>query len=391
MGNVVVGSLQVNVEANTATFVGDLGKASDAAEGFAGRTRGSMMESREAIRLVGEEVGVHLPRGLTNLISGIGPVGTAFSAMLPLAGVVAAVKILADLVQKQHETAEAAAHAWDGVDQAAASALGHVNQQLLRTDGELRTLTGDYLGALKDKLREIDAASLADLDAQLDKLAQSAVGAFDKMKVGWLQWALLAKQDWGSKEAAARLDDLKQKVDELTAKGDGKAVGQAIAQGLANAQGRLNDLVASQKTQFTPGTAQAVEAYQKLVGVLRDANEVQVKMSENATKQKDIAQIHFDDDSAKRATEAWEQQQRGLEKYERALDEYDKNRKKVAADAIQSAEDEAAEQLRASEAVQSILAKASQAEAEEAARHAEAMAKVDIAASRRILRCLIEK
>lgn len=378
MGNVVVGSLQVDLIANTAQYTGDLGKAGDSAEEFGRRASSSMREGREGAKLLEEAFGVSVPRGLNTLIVSLGPLGSMFAAAFPIVGAIAAIKIISELVEKHRQAAEEMSKAWDGVDKAGASAMAHVNAQLLRTDEELKNLTGNYLAALKDKFAQIDQSKLEEITSQVDNLSKHAVEAFAKMSVSWTQWLFLAKRDWGSKEASDRLTELQQKVDELNAKGDEKGVGDAIAQALANAQGRLDQLIQKQKTEFTPGTAQAVEAHQKLIPVLQEMAALYGKISEDASKQKEVAQIKFDDASAKRAEEAWNKQQEGLRRYEHALEEFEKHRQKVAVAVAKAAEEEAEAQMKATEAVNQLLAKQNQEEAAEATRHQDVMTQLEI-------------
>jgi hypothetical protein len=70
----------------------------------------SFREARGGIMLLTEEIGVHLPRELTMLLAHIMPVGIAFEAMLPILGVVAAIKVIGDLIEKHEKLAEAQRH-----------------------------------------------------------------------------------------------------------------------------------------------------------------------------------------------------------------------------------------------------------------------------------------
>jgi hypothetical protein len=108
--SVVVGTLQVDLVANTATFTYDLDQAGKSAGEFGKRASSGMGEAREGARLLEEAFGVRLPRGLTNLLSSIGPLGAAFSAALPIAGVVAAIAVVNELVAKHQCTADFISH-----------------------------------------------------------------------------------------------------------------------------------------------------------------------------------------------------------------------------------------------------------------------------------------
>src|ERR1700704_1035417 len=97
----VVGTLTVDLVANTPTFTADLGKAGNSLDelGRKAKTAGkdldfSMLAARGGMALMGEELGVHIPRPLQTLIAGIPGVGTAFATLLPIIGAVFAVELI---------------------------------------------------------------------------------------------------------------------------------------------------------------------------------------------------------------------------------------------------------------------------------------------------------
>src|ERR1700691_2145566 len=109
----VIGTLTVNLEANTSQFSGDLGKAScnlkvfaDDAEDAGGRTEYSMGEARHSVMMLGEEFGVHLPRGLTTFIAGLGPIGPALEAAFPFLAIAAGATLLIEHLGKVKEAEE---------------------------------------------------------------------------------------------------------------------------------------------------------------------------------------------------------------------------------------------------------------------------------------------
>jgi hypothetical protein len=96
--------------ANTATFTADLGKAGNSLDGFGKQAQGagdamdfSMQKSRGAMMLMGEELGVHLPRELRTLIAEIPGIGVAMEALLPIMGIVFAVGMIEKYITKTRE------------------------------------------------------------------------------------------------------------------------------------------------------------------------------------------------------------------------------------------------------------------------------------------------
>src|ERR1700723_3414873 len=114
----VVGTLTVDLVANTATFTADLGKAGNSVEGFGkqaeeagGKVDYSMMEARHGVMMLGEEFGIHLPRGLTTFIASLGPVGAAMEAAFPFLAIILGATLLIEHITKIGEAAEKAAEA----------------------------------------------------------------------------------------------------------------------------------------------------------------------------------------------------------------------------------------------------------------------------------------
>src|SRR5260370_11776596 len=89
-----VGTLEVDLVANTATFTGDMAKAGQQAKTSARGIQDSfnnidIREARGSIMLLGEEIGIHLPRHVQRFIAelpGVAPlIGKAFSAFAVIA------------------------------------------------------------------------------------------------------------------------------------------------------------------------------------------------------------------------------------------------------------------------------------------------------------------
>jgi hypothetical protein len=109
-----VGALIVRLQAETAQFREDMGKvksdladlkggADQAGEGIAT----SMTKARGGLMLAEDAAGVRLPRALNTLLAGIPGVGAAFSAMLPVVGVLAAIEVVSKLAERHAALAAA--------------------------------------------------------------------------------------------------------------------------------------------------------------------------------------------------------------------------------------------------------------------------------------------
>jgi hypothetical protein len=110
--------LKIRVEADTGS-VKDLGssledvakKAVTGGDSFSGleakvdRTQHSMLEARHSVMLLGEELGVHVPRAVSVLISEIGPVGAALELAFPVLGALALAAVVEQLADKSSKLA----------------------------------------------------------------------------------------------------------------------------------------------------------------------------------------------------------------------------------------------------------------------------------------------
>src|ERR1700677_2944204 len=106
--------LSVDLQTKTATFQSGMADAAKSARGafteiksgageMSGEVGGSMMEARHGVMLLGEEFGVHLPRGVTSFLASIGPVGAAMEAAFPFLAIAVGATILIEHLVKMHE------------------------------------------------------------------------------------------------------------------------------------------------------------------------------------------------------------------------------------------------------------------------------------------------
>jgi colicin import membrane protein len=186
-----VGALIVKLQAETAQFREDMGKVKSdldnlkpAADGAGEGIKTSMEKARGGLMIVEESTGVRLPRALTRLIAGIPGVGAAFSTMLPLLGVMAAIVIIDKLIEK-HKAAEEAMHkvAEAAADASIKGVIGFTNlgDKLIEAQNKADELAGDHLGALRGQLELLDHASLKDLIQSLQEVTTEADKTFEAM------------------------------------------------------------------------------------------------------------------------------------------------------------------------------------------------------------------
>src|ERR1700677_2541498 len=162
--------LSVDLQTKTATFQSGMADAARSArESFQeiksganemGRaTSGSMMEARHGVMMLGEEFGVHLPRGLTTFIASLGPVGAAMEAAFPFLAIILGATLLIEHLVKVGEAAEKAAEAGHKLDDDMTLGVNHAKEALIDAAIEARKLAGEPawdLIAEKMKLQDVD-------------------------------------------------------------------------------------------------------------------------------------------------------------------------------------------------------------------------------------------
>lgn len=162
-----VWQLSVNLETKTAVFTSGLADAAKAARTsfqdikqgaseMGASTRGSMMEARHSVMMLGEEFGVHVPRGIAMFITSLGPVAAAMEAAFPFVALALAAKLLIDHLGKTQEEGAKTAAAWKKVADIGAEAFDVMQNRLTQAEIRADELAGKHLEALEKKLQLID-------------------------------------------------------------------------------------------------------------------------------------------------------------------------------------------------------------------------------------------
>jgi hypothetical protein len=218
-----VGALIIKLQAETAQFREDMGKVKQdlddlgnkGGEAGEGMSHG-MHEAKGSLMLVEESVGVHLPRHLNALIVQIPGVGAAFAAMLPIVGVIAAITIIAKLIEKHQEMKdeiEKAGQAETVFGTAVQTVFNNLDDKLLQAALKADELSGNHLAALHKQLILIDHQSFKELAQQFDYVAKAADAALAEIKTHWYE---AGKGALGAKHA---FDEFKVGYDSLLAQG----------------------------------------------------------------------------------------------------------------------------------------------------------------------------
>jgi hypothetical protein len=219
-----VWTLSVDLQTRTATFQSGMADAAKAARGsfndiksgaedMARSTGGSMSEARHGVMLLGEEFGVHLPRGVTSFLTSLGPIAGAMEAAFPFLAIAVGAKILIDHLEKTGDSAAKVSAAWSKVGDIGAEAFDKMQGKLTAAQIRADELAGNHLAALELKLRQIDHSTMQDVISEIGKMGAAADEAFKQSEHGWFMRMLMGQADLGP--AKAQLDGYLSEIDKL--------------------------------------------------------------------------------------------------------------------------------------------------------------------------------
>jgi hypothetical protein len=197
-----VGALIIKLQAETAQFREDMGKVKGDLAGLTGQSQEtgkamdfSMQEAKGSMMLLGEETGVRIPRHLQTLIAQIPGVGAAFSAMLPLVGVTAAIAIIIKLHDKIEATEDKIATfgaAWASATSTTVDKVGALDVEILKLQDSTAKLygkvpqNGPAIAAMEalEKINSLDSGIMKAIGDMQKLMTSQDVGLFDQLLTG---------------------------------------------------------------------------------------------------------------------------------------------------------------------------------------------------------------
>jgi hypothetical protein len=254
--------LSVDLQTKTATFQSGLGEAARSARGafsdiksgsqeMGSAVSGHMMEARHGVMLLGEEFGVHLPRGVTTFLASIGPVGAAMEAAFPFLAIAVGATLLLEHLAKLRSEGEELTQEQVKFGTAIQNAFNQLDEKLISAQIKADELRNDHLGALRGELELIDKQSMDDLLHAFDEVAKSADVVFGQLTASFYQFGI------GSDGAKHALDDLLNHYTLLQKQGkDGEASG-LLTGTLKQAQQVLAAQQKMQSITYGPGRSMA--------------------------------------------------------------------------------------------------------------------------------------
>lgn len=166
----------------------------------------SSFEAQGAVRLLGEEVGVHMSRHISRFISQLPGVGTAMAAAFNVFAIVGVVEVLGQVVNKITEVwhaAEKNADAWRKIEQTARDANEKIEKEIDAQEKKYIELTqGPVAGLIFEigHMRSVAIEAFKEIEKQMDEVQKQFAE-----EGGGMQWMI----GMGS-QARALAEDVKK-------------------------------------------------------------------------------------------------------------------------------------------------------------------------------------
>jgi hypothetical protein len=210
---------------DASTYSAAIDKAQKQLDQFKGKSEetgksvaGSMRQSRESVMMLGEEIGIHLPRGLRNFVTELPGVATAMNAAFDTIAVIALISVVveagrkvAEFISKSEEAGRAQTKAWN--DSLAAMKMT-VEEQTVSNDklqDQVDKLEHKPRNALKDAIDEavVSAGKLG------DKLTEDIKKISDGIKEEnvWQRMGVLGQ---GNSPVKGELENYQERIAKIT-------------------------------------------------------------------------------------------------------------------------------------------------------------------------------
>ena len=294
-----VWTLSVDLQTRTATFQSGMSDAAKAARGsfndikqgareMGAETGYSMGEARHGVMLLGEEFGLHLPRGVTSFLASLGPVGAAMEAAFPFLAIAVGATFLIEKLTKLGDEAAKSGKEWTAISEDVSKWGENSRKELLDVQIQLDKLNGDKLKELQDTLKKIDLTTLEHLKSEFDGVSKKADEAFTKMRSSWLMTQIGMGNGVGDVQEmfASAMD----KINADLAKGDQKKLAadlKAASDQMWNLAAPTYDLVQRLHEAHNETGATRIAADEHYQALLK-AHGVMVGMTKELTDQEKI-------------------------------------------------------------------------------------------------------
>jgi hypothetical protein len=284
-----IGEVNISLRMSLAQFKTDTADgaaaANKATKQIADDTSSNIGNARGSLMLLGEEIGVHIPRHLQSFITELPGVGTALNAAFASVAVLALIELIAKVVEKVQEFkqhSEDVANAMEHAGDKGRAAMQKLDDEFQKLTIQIDKLKGNDLKALQDSLAEIDRTKLENLAKQFTDLQAEAANTFEAFKVNWFQNLV----GLGNNEALNNLKEgfeiVTDRVKRFQAAGDSIAAGNELQLAII----KINDALSKPIKDNT--IVDQLKSELQYLNLMADAHE---KITRNADASKEILQL----------------------------------------------------------------------------------------------------
>lgn len=212
--NAKVASAYVDLVARTAAFKAALEDATNSTKKFAAETRAQMTEAKGSIALLGETVGVTLPRHLRTFVAGLPGVATAMSAAFNAVAVLALIDVVwkagekvVEFAEKCETAAEKNAAAWSKQHDSIALATQEVELSTIKLENHIAKLEHKPENKLAEAIAETAVATMK-LDEKLQAAIKDAEELLKSQSAGILSQLFLGESGSGYEQTMLKQHSL---------------------------------------------------------------------------------------------------------------------------------------------------------------------------------------
>ena len=198
-----VAELYAQLTLETAQFKKALGEATSETQRFSKQMRAEMNEAKASIALVGEQIGVNLPRHLRGFVAQMPGVAKAMSAAFDAVAVIALIHIVveagekvAEFIKKNEEAAAKSKEAWAKIHDSVHESNLELELSTIKIQNTLAKLEHKPENKLAEALKEA-AIEAEHLDEKLHASIKSAADLMKEEAPGMLSQFLLGKAGTG--------------------------------------------------------------------------------------------------------------------------------------------------------------------------------------------------
>jgi hypothetical protein len=205
-------------------------------------TRASSREAQGSLALIGDEIGVTIPRHLRTFIAAMPGVGTALNAAFDSVAVLALISLIVTIVQhigELQKQAEAAAEAMTAFGNIGNDAAHKMDEEILALNQHIAELQGNTILALKLALEGVNEQKFDTLTSEMAKIGTEATKLFAQQKVTWFQNLLGSGNNDAVQDISNQVTAVIAQIQKLSKAGDDAGISGVIQAQLDKVKGDL--------------------------------------------------------------------------------------------------------------------------------------------------------